>query len=302
MWTGIIALLIANFLASSINPTFVKLGVKELPPFTFSALRFLIATLFFLPVFLKMRSKFDRKQLPYLIKITLFFPANIILYAVAIQYTTAVMTQILYGAVPIVVGFIVHFILGEKLSRNKLIGAAISMCGISFLLYSSFVKQDVTSLGSLKGNLLCLVAVLCWSMYFSYSKRLMKYYSPVTTSFFSYVFTAVISLLIVPIELSRHPVNFGHISPITWFSVGIVGIGGSAVMYYLMQQGIKRVGPFGASLFQYLAPVFGALTAIPILHEHISPQLAVGSVLILTGVFYATTYEQIARRKRKNLV
>lgn len=302
MWTGIIALLVANFLAASINPTFIKVGLRDIPPFAFSALRFIIAALFFLPVFLKMRSKFDRKHLPYLLKISIFFPLNIVIYAIAIQYTTVMMTSILYSTVPLFVGFLAHFVLGEKLTKNKMLGAVISMGGVAFLLYSSFAKQDVSSLGTLGGNLLCLVAVLCWSTYFAFSRKLTRVYSPVTTSFFSYLLTVVAALLFVPFELMSRPVSVASVSPTAWFSVILVGTGGSAIMYFLMQYGIKRVGAFGASLFQYMSPVFGALSAVPILHEKVTPQLVAGSALILLGVFYATTYEQVAKRRKRKLV
>lgn len=302
MWIGIIALLFANLLASAINPTFVKLGVQEIPPVTYSALRFIVATAAFLPVFLAGRKSFDRKHLPLLLKVSIFFPLNIILFAIGIQYTTALMTSILYAAVPVIVGFLSHYVIGEKLTKNKIAGAAISLAGISFLLYASVAKQDAISLGSVQGNVLCFIAVLCWSTYFAYSRKLTKLYSPVTTSFFSYALTMLLTVAIVPFELAGRSFDITSLSATAWFSVLIVGTGGSALMYYLMQQGIKRVGAFGASLFQYLSPVLASITAIPILGESFTTPMVLGSALILAGVFYATTYEQIARRNRKHLV
>lgn len=245
MWYGIAVLLLANFLGASINPTFIKLGLRELPIFTYSALRFLIAALVFLPIFLTSKKiAFDRKHVARLTLYTLLFPLNIIFFGLAIQQTTVMMTQILYTMVPLVVGLISYFVLGEKVKRNTIAGALISFSGVSFLIFQSVQKQESLAFGTPMGNFLCIIAVLCWASYIAFSKRLVHHYSPVTTSFFSFVFTAILTSIFAPFELLAKPLQIAQISPMVWLGLVLVGVGGSAIMYFLMQVGIKKAAHY----------------------------------------------------------
>jgi drug/metabolite transporter (DMT)-like permease len=64
-------------------------------------------------------------------------------------------------------------------------------------------------------------------------------------------------------------------------------------MLFLTQYGIKHTNAFLGSVFLYLGPLFAAVTAIPLLGEQVTTNLIIGGVLILGGVFYATTSAQI---------
>ncbi len=297
MWYGILVLLLANALGSAINPTFVKIGLREIPVLTFSALRFIIAAGVFYPIFARSKKKaFDRNHIRTLVGVSLLFPMNIIFFGLAIQRTTVLMSQIFYAMVPLIVGFLSHFVLGDKLTRHSIAGAFISMAGIGFLISQSVMSSQSLTFGTPLGNALCIVAVLSWASYFALSKKLVHHYSPVTTSFFSFAFTAVLISIMALFEMMAKPVVWTSVSPVTWLSLVLVGVGGSAAMYFLMQVGIKRSGPFTASLVQYTGPLFASLTAIPLLGERVTPPLVIGGILILAGVFYATTYDKITNK------
>ena len=101
MWIGLGALLLANFLGGAINPTFVKLGVNEIPPLTFTALRFIIASILFFPIYLMTKPKhITRADFKALSMYSIFFVLNVGFFSYGIKYTTAIMSQFLYSAVP----------------------------------------------------------------------------------------------------------------------------------------------------------------------------------------------------------
>jgi len=72
----------------------------------------------------------------------------------------------------------------------------------------------------------------------------------------------------------------------------LVGIG-SVAQYVALQVGVKRTNAFIASLFQYVAPFIATSAAIPLLGEKVTWELVVGGILILLGVFIATTFGQV---------
>ncbi len=125
---GIIALLIANFIGGALSPVFVKFGVSEIPPLTFTLLRFSLAILFTLPLYLKQKSHtVSRQNIKFLLFGSTFFSLNLSLFSIGLQYTTVIMSQILYTLVPVIVGVMAHFILRENLTRNKNIGLAFAV-------------------------------------------------------------------------------------------------------------------------------------------------------------------------------
>lgn len=299
MITGLIVLFTANLIGGAITPLSVKLGTHEMSPFVFTFFRFLVATLVFLPVYLKNLEKLSKKSLIRICSYSIFFALNTTLYAIGIMFTTVLISQILYTLVPLVVGILSFILLKEKFSRYKIIGALIAFFGVLLLIYESFSKTQHLSLGSPLGNIIVLAAVFCWSLYIVLSKKLTQKFKPTTTSFYSYL---VNTAMLIPFILFQW-ISAGYIahnvSSVGIAAVLVSGSVSSALMFFLMQVGIKKTSAFVGSLFFYFAPFFSSLTAIPILHEKVTVYLIVGGLFIILGVFIATTGEMILKRMRQ---
>ncbi len=288
MTSGIISLLFAYIIAGAFSPILVKLGVREFPPLIFTFLRFAMASLVMMPFFLrqkKVKLIYDKLAITN----SLFFAANMALFSVAIQYTTAIMGSIIYTLVPIFV-VTMDFFAGEKPDKNKIIGAVIAFSGLLFLIYQSIAEVNTLSFGTPKGNLLVFLASLTWAGYFFVSRRAHYTSSPINISMTNFVFTTLVLVPLLPLEASFRSFNLASIS---WIGIAAVlgtGVLSSALYIFLLQIGIKKLGSFIASLFGYIAPFFTTLTAIPVLGEKVTPATVIGGLLVLSGVFYATTY------------
>lgn len=301
MWLGLLALLVAQFIGGAGGPLAIKLGVKEFPPLTFTFLRFFFATIILLPIYLREKNKPSRVDWKNLFTKSIFFSFNAAFFSIGIQYTTAIMSQILYTLVPVIVLFFAYVLLKEKITMPKIVGLVVSSIGVSFLIEQSIEKADLFSFGHPLGNFFVLCAVFSWAFYFVFSKQLQKKYSIATITFSNFLTAVVILSLTIPFEL--------YVRPLVLKDITIVGIGSllyvavflSAIMIFLMQFGVKRTNAFSASLFSYMGPLFALFTAIPFLGERLTIGLVVGGVLILTGVFYATTYEQVRKQIRSVL-
>lgn len=205
------------------------------------------------------------------------------------------MSQILYTLIPVLVGILSYFLLKEHFTLHKLFGSVIALSGVLLLIQQSITAQKTLTFGTFFGNMIILVAVFMWSFYIIFSKNLTKTYTPETTSFFSFIITTVLLFVISPIEWFFHPFVIDRITVIGLGSLFGVAIFSSAIMFYLKQIGIHRTTAFTASLFQYMAPLFASLTAIPILKEQPTIVLIIGGAFIIVGVFYATTFDTMKK-------
>lgn len=302
MTLGIISLLVANFIGGALSPIFVKLGVKEVPPLTFTAARFILAAIFIFPFYIRQKhSKLGLRESRLIFLNTLFFAANVALFSIAIQFTTVIMSQIIYTFVPILVGVFSILFLNEKISKNKIIGSAVAFLGLVFLISQSISKTETISLGTPLGNALTCIAASSWAAYLVLSKKIHQNYSSITISFTGFISTAVILAFLIPFELSIRPLNLELITLTGIISLFGVALFSSVIMIYLLQTGIKISGAFIAALFGYTAPFFGIISAIPILSEKLTPELIIGGILIIFGVFYATTFSQARKYIKSKL-
>lgn len=296
MLIGLGSLFIANFIGGALNSVLVKLGVREVPPLTFTMLRFLLAAIIFLPFYLKQSGKkFPGKHIWIILAQSTFFALNVGIFSVAIQFTSAIMSQVIYLLIPIIVGLISYFVLKETFTKNKIIGTLVAFLGMLFLVEQSIFKANILSFGTWYGNLLILCGVFVYSGYLLFSQKLTKIYSPVTTSFFTFTITFILLSITVPFELTIRSLQIDKITFVGIGSLLGLAIFSSAIMYFLIQVGIKKTSAFTASLFQYLGPFFTAMSAAIVLREKITLPLAIGGLLIMLGVFYATTYPHIKR-------
>ncbi len=299
MWAGIIALLIAEFIGGALGPLFVKIGVGEFPPITFTAFRFIIASVIFIPFYLSHRTRnLKKRDHIALISKSIFFFLNATLFGLGIQYTTVIMSQVLYVLLPLIVFVLAYFILKEKFTSQKIIGLILGIIGVIFLIGESIAKTEALSFGSPLGNILILGAVFSWAIYFVFSKELQKRYTPATIIFYNFLTAVAFLLCIIPFELTIRPLVFSKIT-----IVGVTGLLGvsiftSVIMISLIQFGIKRTTAFTASLFQYMGPFFAALTGIPFLGEKPTVGFIIGGFLIIVGVFYATSYHLVKKQLR----
>lgn len=296
MWLGILALLAAGFIGGQ-SSFLLKIALHDFPPLFLTEIRFIVAALVFLPFFLKQKSNISKKGVRDLFLHSIFFSLNVGILSIAIQYTTAILSQILYTLVPLIVIVLSYKLLKERFTKNKIIGLFIAMLGVGFLIFQSVSKSEILTFGTPLGNLLTLAAVLSWSFYMVISKNLTKKYTPATTSFFSYVTTIVLLFFTLPFENLVRPIIFSNITLVGLGSVLTLGILSSALMFFLIQYSIKKTSPFSASFYQYLGPISAAFTAFPLLGEKPTHGLVIGGVLTMIGVFYATTFPMFRKKK-----
>lgn len=268
--------------------TFIKIAIEVFPPFTFLFLRFLIAVIILVPLFIKAREKVSRKDLWPITLVSLLGMGNVVFFSFGIKHTTAIVSQTLYAAVPIIAALASFLILGASISRKKILGVLFGFIGVLIIVLVPSFREPADGIGTILGNILVLVAVVSYSLYTVYSKKLHKKYSPLVVTMAMVVTTFIIQTLLIPFEVSSYAGMWNEITVKSLIGLLYAGLIGTVLYFILYQKVIKKASPLVASMVFYLQPVFSFVWAFFLLGERLTLSLVIGGILALVGAGLVT--------------
>lgn len=266
---------------------FSKIGLRQIPPFSFTFFRFFIASLCIFPFVIKEKQKFDKNILKVIL-LSLLGVANVTLFAFGVRLTTATVSQMLYAIVPVIAAIFSYLLLREKISSKKFLGIFSGLLGVLILIFLPMIGKISPFSGNFIGNILILLAVLCFSMYTVLSKKLHLHYSPLTLTF---ILSLTTTILLSPFLINDYLLNpswFYHLSKFSYFSIFYAGIFGGFAYYLLYQYAIKHGTPIIASMTLYLQPILTFLWAFLLLSEKLTLGILVGGLLAIIGAGLVT--------------
>ena len=301
---GLLSLLIGQIFGNTVVPIGTKIVEVFTGPLLFVLLRFSTATVVLFLLFLLSRKKrLKLREYEDFMILGILLSVNVILFTVGISYTTVIMSTLIYSITPILVGILGHYFLGERLDKQKAIGFLFAITGFFILICNSLTGMQRNTFGHPLGNILIFIAMLGYSTYVFYSRKVLhtKDNTPIQTTFLTFSFTSVILLCAFLVSVVLKQQTLAIIPGNGIVGVIIVGVG-SVAQYLFLQIGVKKTSAFTASLFQYLSPFIAASATIPLLHEKVTLSFIVGGFFILLGVFTATTFVQIQRKIKLSTV
>lgn len=280
--------LIALFMVQvlyAINFTFAKAIMNDgyIKPFGLVLARVLGATILFwlLGLFFK-REKIDRKD--YL---TFFYAAifgvmiNMLLFLKGLEYTTPIHGSVIVTTIPIIILILSSFFLKEHITRLKIIGVLLGLCGAIILtLYgkSTRVGDNVPL-----GNLLIFLNAISYSIYIIIIKKLTAKYHPFTFIKWLFLFGVFLVLPFGYSELSV--VDWQSFTPYVTFSVAFVIIGATFATYILNPLALSKLKATTVGTFIYIQPVIAGIFAMLMGSDSIGVVKLAAAMLIFAGVY-----------------
>lgn len=257
-----------------------KYLVQQASPLTITSLRWIIATIFLLPVVLWIDKTLR-------IPIKAIFPLfcmgmtgvvfNNIFQFIALQTTSATNAGLLSALNMISVAFFSFIIFKERIRFPQLLAACLSFFGVLIVL----TKGNVVALLHWQvnpGDLWMLAAILMWGLYTAASRWAMTFTSPLTAIFYSGIFGLVVLL---PINAPTFTVE--HVSPSFIAAISYTAIISTVLCMLLWNICVKKVGALTSGLFLNFNPVFSALLAIIFLKEHLTAAQVIGTGVVILG-------------------
>ena len=280
---ALVAVISAGVLGSAVAGV-AKKGLGEIPPYSYTFLRFVVASLCVMPFLFTKQGK-EVLQIRKLTPVSLFATANVVLFILGVNLTTANVGSVIYAAVPLLTALIIFLFFRTRLSLGKELGIVFGFIGVLIITFLPLFEKGNPFAGSLFGNLLLTMAVILWSFYLVFSKKLQQRYSPmIITSHFIFLST----LIMFPFfawESFANPGWWNHVTGWGIFSVFYMGAMITVLNYLLNQYAIKHGGAVLASMMFYIMPVLGFIVNFFLLGELLTVGFIIGSLIAFFGTY-----------------
>lgn len=267
-----------------LNPMVMKVGLRELDPLPFNALRLLIGVLLLFPILLLTKSwtPIKKSDIPLFFVVSVFgFFIFQFGYSIGVDATSASVSAIILGILPIMVALISWTFRIETLTRRMVLGILATFIGVILIALGDNAGLNLHKT-YLWGVALLVFSELGYGVYTVFIKPLTHRYSIYQVIF---VVMLVATGLFAAYSIPRYGLQiFSSLSPVTWASAAFSGFFALLLGNTLWSMGVKRLGSTSASVYGNLTPVFGVLAGMLILGERLSLMQLAGAAIILTGV------------------
>ena len=285
-------LLLLTVLFWGVNFSVVKFALAALPPLAFNGVRFLVASVAMLILARATghRFNFRRRHIVYLIGLGLLGnTAYQLFFIFGIANTTADNSSLILATVPAWVALIGTIVGVERVEIKGWLGVGLSLAGIILIILGSNRQSQFHFGGAaLRGDVLVLLATLCWSSYTLLTRPIMRHYSSAAVTGFSTMMGTIPLLLLATPSLLR--LNWSEVPPAAWAALVFSGIFGIALAYFFWNYGVSRLGSARTALYSNLTPPLALLTAWLWLGETLTLQQWAGGLLALIGVVLARRF------------
>jgi drug/metabolite transporter (DMT)-like permease len=265
----------------------VKAANEQIPPITFAFLRFGIAalTLVALLPWREGRIGLPRADVVPIVGLgALGFGVYQILWATALQEIPAGDSALLIATTPVLTALLAVVSGADTLTRTKLLGSLVSFAGVAVIVSAG----HGISLGSaLLGDVLTLVAALCWSIYTAFGAPILRRHSPLRTTAWAMVGGALV--LAVPGAWQATAVDWGAVGIDAWGGLLFSAFIPAGIANVVVFSAIKLLGPTRITAYQFLVPFMAVLMGAAFLAEPVRLDQLLGGVVIILGVGIART-------------
>ena len=280
------AVLIANFFFGAGVAAVKHITPSMMPPFAVNVSRVCVALLLFwlLLLFKPSRIGIDKKDIPrFLICGLCGVGINQIFFIKGASLTSPIHVALLALSTPIAITIIAAWLLKESLTRNKILGLLLGICGAATLIFSRVGNASGSDM--LLGDLFIILNAISYAFYLVLVRPLMATYSPIHVIRWVFVFGA---LIIIPLGFNDFvSTNWLAFHAVDWFALTFVVVGATFIAYLFIVYGISKLGATITGAYVYTQPVFATITAMLLFNEKLSVIKILAALLIFSGVFLA---------------
>jgi drug/metabolite transporter (DMT)-like permease len=197
------------------------------------------------------------------------------------KLSTAAAGALITSATPAFIVLFAWWILHERASGRQWLGLGIATIGV--LIVSLLGDQAATEAATnpLLGNLLLIVAAVSWALYSVLVKLNAQKYTALAITLTVTAFGIPIVAPVAAIELQTQTI--GTLTPPAILGILYIGIGSTAIAFFLWNRSFELLDAATASLFFFAQPVVGTLLAAIFRGERLGWSFFVGGALILLG-------------------
>jgi drug/metabolite transporter (DMT)-like permease len=262
---------------------------KQIPPVSLAFYRWLTASVIIFPF----AYKYFKNEWPVVKKSWRYFfwasLTGIALFNTFVyiggHYTSAINLALIgTTSSPIMSVILARIFLKERIGWLKIIGMAVCICGILFLL-SKGDFQNLVYFKFTKGDAWVLLAALNFAIYNTLVRKKPAAVSPVNFLFVVFTFGTA---LLFPFYLGE----LSYTAPVHWnmnllLVILYLGLGASVICFLIWNIAIHKLGSGPTALFGNLIPIFSSVEAVIKLHEKFTVNHGISMIIVFTGLLIA---------------
>lgn len=262
----------------------IKVGYGDLGPFNAAGVRFIVAgtiLLFLVPILGARWPKGSTEWLLVLWVGAVLFLADYGLIYWAEQHLDSGLTASITAILPVMTSVAAHFYLEtERLTMQKLFGTAVAFAGV-VALFADRLAIDATEIWPMTA---VLTAAACASAATLATKRHGAALHPAALNAPAMLVGAALLLVtaVATGEKLKLPADAA-----TWGAVLYLAIAGSVIAFLTYFWLLKTWAVTSLSFINIFTPLVAVLLGFVFRSEHLTPWMAIGTLLILTGVVLA---------------
>jgi drug/metabolite transporter (DMT)-like permease len=262
---------------------FIKLGLEDLPPFTFAGIRFVIAAIILLIVIAVRRRPLPRDWRDWALIAGTGFLAFSINYGLLFwgeQRTSSGLAAILQTIIPVFGLILAHLHLPEeRITWPKFIGVILGIAGVA-LIFSNQMETGGPS--AFQGSL----AIVVGAFGAAYSNVLIKSrggrldYAMLAAG---QMIFGLVPLLIVGTLFEGNPLRLRW-TPLALLSLFYLALVGSAIAFLLYYWLVRHMEVTKTMLIALVTPLIAVSLGMLVRGEELTWQIAAGGVCIMAGI------------------
>ncbi len=262
-----------------------KSSITSFGPWSLTFYRFFFATVILFPILL-MTSKADLKlsKAQWKAAIILGFVGMTgyhFFFFTALKFTSASSASMLAATNPIMTAILLSIFYKEKLSLGKIGLLLLALLGVA-LTITNWQLDTLLDMQRNIGELIMIVAVLCWAAYSILVKKYIHLFKPIVMTAYAFL---TCTLMVFPFALAEGLVEQSlHAAPVAWASALYMAFFASVLGYWIQQESIQKIGPAKTNIFINLVPVFSLILAYFILGENIPVTKLISGAMIIFAV------------------
>ena len=267
----------------SANFVVVKAAIGELGPLTFTAARYVVATV---TLFLLVRWRLGPVRPPARLAVALMalgmlgFGGYQVLWSIGLTQITAGDSALIIAASPVLTVLLAGAVGMDRVTTPKVAGALIAFAGVAVVVAAG---HELSLGASLIGDLLTLGAAVLWAIYTVVGTRMLRQVDPLQATAWAVLGGTLFLLPFGLFNVMTSPPAVVSLPAVV--ALLYSGALAAAVANVLVFNAIRLIGPARVTVSQFLVPAGAVVLGAIFLAEPVGVAQVVGGAIIVLGVW-----------------
>ncbi len=196
-----------------------------------------------------------------------------------LELITAQLERLSLFTYPFMVAVIGYFLFNEPITRRLIISLVITYSGLLLVMGQ---ELQLTGNNVVRGVALVLASALSFAFYVLLSKQFIRRLGSMLFTSLAMIASSVFGLIygVIMLDWSGLLIN-----ATAWLWLVMLVVFSTVIPSFMMTEAIHRIGPAQTGVMGMLGPIFTIILAVYLLNEPFTLMIAIGGLMILTGVF-----------------